>query len=399
MAYNTNLEYKFFKRKNIGVIGCGVRARELLTTLRDMSMNTKITAICDPNGKEIIEILRSEGEDVSNIHIWEDADEMLDNSGVDGVLVGTRSEHHVHFAKKVLARNIPMILEKPLTFSMEELIELRDAYEKSEKKVIVSFPLRQTPLLNLVCDIIAEGRIGTPEHVQAYNYVPYGGVYFHNWYSRTGRAGLFFEKSTHDFDWINRIVGVKPTQIAVMTSQRIFGGDKPSGKSCADCEHQLTCMESPFLQKNFIYDNPQGTTCAFAEDVKTYDSAGVLIRYESGMHANYAENHFARKGAQLRGARVTGYSGSLEFDWYTGEAKVWRHHLPVAETYKLDNDFGHFGGDTAMMFDFVKMMNGDGGTINTLEAGFVSTLMCMAARESLEKECFAPVIWGDGRKI
>lgn len=127
--------------------------------------------------------------------------------------------------------------------------------------------------------IIGCGRLGTPEHVQAHNYIPYGGVYFHNWYCKTGPAGLFFEKSTHAFDWINRLVGVKPREIFAMTSQRIFGGDK------------------------------------------------------------------------------------------------------------------------AILFDFVKLMNGTNDTACTMEAGFVSTLMCMAARDSIETKSFVPVIWGDGRRI
>ena len=399
MGYETNLEYKFFKRKNIAIIGCGVRARDLLIPLREMSMNTKITALLDPNSEAVIANLRADGEDVSEIKVWDDVDKMLDESGVDGVIVGTQSETHVYYAKKVLERNIPLFLEKPITFSMDELIDLRNTYDKSEKKVVVSFPLHTSPMLNLVKEILDSGLIGTPEHMQAFNYVPYGGVYFHNWYSKTGPAGLFFEKTTHDFDWINRLLGIKPTELAVMTSQRIFGGDMPSGKSCTDCEHQLTCKESPFLQKNYIFDNPQGSECAFTKDVKTYDSAGILIRYESGMHVNYAENHFARKGAGARGARISGYSGTLDFDWYTNTVNVHRHHSPIVQKYEIDASLGHFGGDRGLLFDFVRMMNGENDTTANLDAGFISTLMCLAAKKSLEEKCFAPVVWGDGRKI
>lgn len=399
MGYETNLECTYFARKNIGIIGCGVRARDLLKPLREMGMNTRITAICDPEYKSVIENLKADGENVSEIKVWDDADDMLDNSGIDGVIIGTRSETHVHFAIKVLKRNIPMILEKPITFSMEELIALRDVYEKSEKKVVVSFPLRTSPLITLVKEILDSGKIGTVEHIQAFNYVPYGGVYFHNWYCKTGPAGLFFEKTTHDFDWLNYLIGVKPETIGVMTSQQIFGGDFKDGKSCVDCERQLECMESPFMQKNFVFDNPQGSSCAFTNAVKTYDSAGILIHYQSGMHVSYAENHFARKGAGARGARISGYHGTLDFDWYKDMITVHRHHAPITETYKIDASLGHFGGDRGLLFDFVKMMNGVNDTTATLDNGFLSTLMCMAARKSLENKTFEPVVWGDGKKV
>ncbi len=399
MGYDSDLKYDYFKRKNIGIIGCGVRARSLMNTLRSMDMNVKITALYDTDAERALADLAADGEDISTIRVWDDADDMLDNAELDGVLIATRSEAHVHFAKKVLARSIPMILEKPITYSMDELIDLRTAYEKSEKKVIISFPLRETPMLELVKKIIDRGEIGTPEHIQAFNYVPYGGVYFHNWYCKTGEAGLLFEKSTHDFDWINRIAGVKPAEVVVMTSQQVFGGENPDGKLCRTCERQLTCMESPFMQKNIVHDNPKGDTCAFSKEVKTYDSASVLIRYENGMHANYTENHFARKGAGARGGRIVGYSGTLDFDWYTKKVKVFCHHSPVVETYEVDHAAGHFNGDESLVFDFVKMMHGINDTTATMEAGFTSTLMCMAARESIEKKAFIPVAWGDGRKL
>ena len=153
------------------------------------------------------------------------------------------------------------------------------------------------------------------------------------------------------------------------------------------------------MQKNFVFDNTHGVGCAFANDVKTYDSAGILIRYENGVHANYAENHFARKGAGSRGARISGYSGTLDFDWYTNTVKVNRHHTPVVETYQIDNAMGHFGGDRGILFDFVKMMNGVNDTHCTLDAGFISTLMCIAARKSIEEKTFVPILWGDGKNI
>ncbi|MBE6965678.1 MAG: Gfo/Idh/MocA family oxidoreductase [Ruminococcaceae bacterium] len=399
MGYDSELAYDYFDRKNIGIIGCGVRARSLMATLRRMNMNVKIVALHDIDAPRALRDLAADGEDVSEIRVWDDADDMLDNGGLDGVLIATRSEEHVYFAKKVLARNIPMVLEKPITYLEDELCELREAYEKSEKKVIISFPLRETPMLNLVKEIIDSGRIGTPEHIQAFNYVPYGGVYFHNWYCKTGPAGLFFEKSTHDFDWINRIAGVKPQELVVMTSQQVFGGDMPDGKLCRTCERQLNCMESPFMQRNFIHDNPKGDTCAFTKEIKTYDSASVLIRYESGMHANYVENHFVRKGAGARGGRISGYSGTLDFDWYKKEVNVFRHHSRVSETYRVDHDMGHFNGDESLMFDFVKLMHGINDTTATMEAGFVSTLMCMAARKSIETKGFVPVIWADGKHL
>lgn len=396
MGYGAELKYHFNRKKRIGVIGCGIRARDLLDALRELAMGTELCAICDTQGEQVLAALRENGYDTASIQLYDDVDRMLESEALDGVIIGTRSDTHVPYAKKVLAKNIPLLIEKPLCSTMEELIELRDAYEKSQKKVLVSFPLRHSPMSELVREIVASGKLGTIEHAQAFNYVPYGGVYFHNWYRATGFGGMFFEKSTHDFDNLNYVLGMKPTAVFSMVSQQIFGGDRERETRCCDCKEQETCMESPFMQKNFVYDSPVGEMCAFAKDVTSHDSSDTLIRYESGMHASYTENLFARKGAAKRGARLCGYHGTLDFDWCTNQVIVHMNHTPRVDTYEFDaGALAHFGGDKKLMYEFVHMMDGDPDVESTMEAGFISTLMCIAARESARTGTLQPVAWAD----
>lgn len=395
MTYDSDLNYRFGgKTLKVGVIGCGIRARVLIHTLSQLNVNTRLTAVCDLKGEEILRVLAADGEDISQTKLYTDADTMLSQEELDGVIIGSRTESHVELAKKVLSRGLPLMIEKPITTSLEELIDLRNAYEKSNKQVLVSFPLRASPLVELAREIIESGKIGTVEHVQAVNYVPYGGVYYHNWYRRAGVGGLFFEKSTHDFDYLNYLVGQHPTELAAMATQRIFGGEYPDDKTCPDCERLLDCPESPFNQKHIAIDNPRGELCAFAKSIENHDSAGVLIRYPSGLHVNYAENYFARKGAQARGARLSGYRGTLEFDWYQNKLTVHMHHTPRVDTYAYDADTeGHFGGDAQLMLCFAGMMRGERTSIAPLEAGFESTLMCIAARASVKSRAFERIGW------
>lgn len=394
MGYESELKVNYKKRKNVGVIGCGIRVSSMLQTLRELDMNTHITAICDIAGDKVLQRLQNEGEDITETRIFNDADAMLDEMPLDGIIIGTRSDTHVHYAKKVIERNIPLLLEKPITTSVEELCELRKVFEKSQKRVLVSFPLRTTPISRLVREIVESGKIGTVEHVQAFNYVPYGGVYFHNWYRSLDFGGMFFEKSTHDFDNINFILGTKPKEIFAMTSKQIFKGDNKDDKLCYNCEHQMSCLESPLMQKNFVLDNPQGDLCAFSSGAKNHDSSGVLIRYENGMHVSYEENLFARKSAATRGARLSGYKGTIDFDWYQNKVVVHMHHTPRKDTYEYDSGaMNHFGGDKNLLFDFVRLMEHDPTCEQTLDAAFTSTLMCIAARESARTGKLVPISW------
>src|SRR5690606_38144563 len=125
-------------------------------------------------------------------------------------------------------------LEKPVATTMEDARRLKAGFEAGKSKVVVSFPLRLTSMVQCVKEIVDSGQIGTVEHVQAVNNVPYGGVYYHYWYrDEKETGGMFLQKATHDFDYINYILGHKPAVVSAMTSKQVYKGTKPAGLKCA----------------------------------------------------------------------------------------------------------------------------------------------------------------------
>lgn len=185
-----------FTSKRVGVIGCGLRAAGVISELYAIDAGARVTDICDFDSERAKSLLKKAGVDYSEMRFWSDAREMLDSAELDGVIVATMWQAHAELAKMVLERNIPMFLEKPITFSMDEMLSIRDAYNKSKGLAMISHPLTVSPILSMVKEIIQSGRIGSVEHIMAFNYVNYGGIYFHSKYRKSGRAGLFYEKST-----------------------------------------------------------------------------------------------------------------------------------------------------------------------------------------------------------
>ena len=212
------------KELNVGVIGYGLRAATVLTVLCDNHLDVKvnITAVCDPKGAETLKKQMEQDKiDATDTRFYTDADEMLDKEQLDGVLVGTRCSLHTHFAQKVLARKLPLFLEKPVATTIQDWEVLKNAYEAAGSEVVVSFPLRITSMVEQVKDLIARMEIGPIQHVAAFNYPTYGGDYYHNWYrdeSETG--GLFLQKATHDLDYLNHILEIKPVELCAMTPSR-----------------------------------------------------------------------------------------------------------------------------------------------------------------------------------
>lgn len=382
----------------LGVIGYGGRIQSVLGTLHTLQSGARVTAIADPRADRRRDAITAQPWVDPQVAFYADAGAMLDGEALDGVMVGTRGYLHTAMACQVLARHLPLYLEKPVGTTLEELTALQSAYRQSRSPVVVSFPLRVTPLLRLAKEIVDSGQIGTVEHIQANNNVPYGGVYYHYFYRDPSQDGsLWLAKTTHDFDYLNHLLGLAPTRLAAIESKQIFKGDYPAGLACSDCADQHTCLESPYNQ--FLAgeidapDQPawQPYLCSFAVDTGNHDSASVLIQYASGMHVAYSQNFFARKDAAKRGAVLMGYRGTLEFDWYTSELKVYMHHTPRTERHRIDVKGGHLGGDFELARNWLAVLQGEAESVASLDAGILSALMCLKAAESAATGTFQEI--------
>ncbi len=389
----------------LGVIGYGGRIQGVINLMNRLNAGTEVVAITDVRNDDIKKQMADKGADPSKVTFYDNPDEMLDKEKLDGVMIGTRCSLHTKMALKVLSRNLPLYLEKPIATNMDDLVRLRDAAAKTKSEVVVSFPLRVTPLVKMAKEIVDSGKIGRVEHVEAWNDVPYAWCYYLQWYRDENETqGLFLQKATHDFDYINHLLGFKPTMVCAMTSKQIYKGDKPAGLKCKDCTDWETCAESPF---HLYYSKqersevaPNDLMCGFAVDTGNEDSGSAIVRYDTGMHVNYSQNFFARKGAGRRGCRLFGYLGTVEFDWYTDELKVYMHQTPRVESYKMDTHaMSHGGGDTVLVDSFIRVIRGEGKSVSPLSAGLLSVLMCLKAKESDATNTFQPIVWPDGQDM
>lgn len=377
----------------VAVIGYGHRMEEVMRKIKDCNQNVTVVAVTDPRQEQVQKVLAEDGFPQGTT-FYSDADEMLDAVSADAVLIGTRCSLHAQMAQKVLRRRLPLFLEKPIATSLSDAIDLYRAYvEGGKPRVVVSFPLRVTTPALHAKRIVQSGQLGEIVQVQAVNNVPYGQGYFHRWYrDENETGGLFLQKATHDLDCINDLLGLAPVQVCAMTSKQIFRGDMPEGSTCNACGRQEDCTESPAnLLKNFG-EKRRDVGCCFARDTGNEDSGSMIVRYEGGLHAVYTQNFVVRKAAGSRKIRLIGYLGTLEFDWYTAELKVFMHDSGRVETHTFPaDDENHWGGDATLAQNFVGCVTKGAASVSPLEAGMESTAVCLAARESAQTNQFVDV--------
>jgi predicted dehydrogenase len=388
----------------IGIIGYGGRIAHMARALKPFGIPYAITAVADPRG----DLIRANDDGLlANTRFHPTADDLLAQAAhLDGVMIGTRCNLHTEMACKVAATGLPLFLEKPVAITFDQVSQLDEAFRNYAAPTVVSFPLRLSPLLQTVKSIIDSGRIGSVEHVDAFNDVPYGTVYFRTWYrdyALTG--GLFLQKATHDIDYLTYLLGQRPRMVAAMNGRRVFGGDMPWDLQCKDCQLQESCPESPFVrfrtgfEREAVVYSEQYDYCVFSEGFQIEDIDNCLIEYESGAQVSYTQNVFARYKAERRGARLLGYQGALEFDWCQNQIRIYSHSQPTVETIDFTGDMPHFGGDRELCYDWLLALRDRKPSRSPIAAGILSALTCLWARESAQTRQFYEVKMPEPAKL
>ena len=382
----------------LGVIGHGGRVSSVIKScLRKIAPEIRVVGIIDPDEKGARSRLADCDKDVV---FYKNLKEMVSKAKIDALAIGTRCNLHAPYAIEASRYDIPLYLEKPVAISMKQALALENAFEKSKCPVLVSFPLRVSPLCLKTRELIEDGSIGRPEHIAALNYVNYGTVYWeHEYRNYDITQGLFLQKATHDLDYMMYLVDSPIVRVAAMASKgRVFGGTKKSGLKCSECKETDTCLESPENRRrnssgwhNDDHNCVYSVDCGNPKTGTNEDSSSAIVEFASGAHGIYTQVFFTRRDASRRGAIISGYSGTLDFDWYRNDIKYVRHHSPFSDLIKAGEGLSHFGGDDELANDFIGIINGKCKSRTTIWMGLQSAYACLAAKESAEKGIFVKV--------
>ncbi|MEC8989708.1 MAG: Gfo/Idh/MocA family oxidoreductase [Candidatus Latescibacterota bacterium] len=394
----------------LGVVGYGGRISGLIQgVFRELAADLQVTGIIDPDEAGVRSRIDSAapgrgwakagGGIADDVTFYRDIDQMVKQGQLDALAIGTRCNLHTPLAIRAAQYNLPLFLEKPVAVDMRQAKALEAAFDGSQCRAVVSFPLRVSPLCELARQYIDEGAVGDPVHVAATNYVPYGTTYWEAAYRDYDVThGLFLQKATHDFDYLMYLMGQPIVRVAATATRgHVYGGDKPSGHRCSVCDEVADCLESP---QNRRRNSSGGTTsdhlCLFSVDCGeghrlNEDASSAVLEFADGSQGVYTQVFYARRDAGTRGANVSGYLGSVAFDWYTDELKRVRHHAPFSAVEKASGGASHFGGDLELARDFIALVDHGADSRTPIETGLQSVYACLAAKESAEKSRFVNV--------
>ena len=169
---------------NVAVIGAGHLGKIHTRLLREIE-NVELVAVAEPSP-----LAQQQMIDQFDVEVVSDYQKL--EGRIDAAVVATPTRFHFSIAKWLLERGIHVLVEKPLTDSVQDAIELVDTAAKSGCTVAVGHVERFNPAIHEALKLV-----GQPKYIQA---ARMSGFTF-----RSTDIGVVHDLMIHDIDLVNSI--------------------------------------------------------------------------------------------------------------------------------------------------------------------------------------------------
>ncbi len=398
------------KPVRVAAIGYGNRSRKYLKFVEEHPDQVQLAAVVDANPLRLQEAREKFGLDEASCFTGID-EFFAQPRPVDGVVIGTPD--HLHFAPCMAAldRGYRVLLEKPISQTLEECEQILKRAEERRIPVTVCYVLRYHPYFKKLKSILTQGGLG---RLLSINHTVYVGLdrtthsYVRGLWNNSNTSNpIMLSKCCHDIDLINWLSNSRPKRVFSAGSLGWFRAENaPEGSAarCCDCSCEESCPFSAidlYLRrgewtKNFVV--PAGKTlnevlweemkhgpygrCVYHCDNNVADHQVLSMEMENGSLVNLTMECFTLKDGRF-----------IELKCVFGEIVANDHSIVVTnfKTKKTEVfDFDeinrqslHLDADVDTMKEFIASFDqGFGEDTPSLQSAIDSHKTCFAAEES-----------------
>ncbi len=176
----------------VGVIGVGTWGRQHARNFASIE-KTRLIAVCDV--KE--ENARKVGEEYG-AEWYTDVDGLLRREDIDAVSVCTPASTHFEVATKSILSGKHVLVEKPITGSVEKALKLIEYAKEQDVFLMVGFIERFNPGVSKIIKVLESGIVGDPVITISRRVGPF-------WPDRVKDVGVVSDAAIHDVDLIHHI--------------------------------------------------------------------------------------------------------------------------------------------------------------------------------------------------
>ena len=376
----------------IGVIGLGQRSARILVAMKEIGWPFELAGFADdtPAGAPVLE-----AAGIPAGRSYASVEALLGAGPFDLIIIGSPNHLHLDHLKAALAAGFPTLCEKPIVRTEAETLELARvlaARHKGSAPLFVGLVLRSAPIVRAIAERVDSGALGKLVSIDATEHLsPEHGAYIaRNWRRRAMWGGSYLlDKTCHDFDMFNRLVGARAARVASMGGQAIFSSAGSSASPTYDDGTPAYRM---------VGAGWEGADDPFQVDMDLADHQTALVEYENGVRLSFHSNSHA--AITERRWNLIGTEGALTADLAKNQLRFRR---AMSRGAPEEVDFGglstesHNGADHAMARDLLAALRGESAfrvsPWESLEAGL--TVMAVDRAMALGEMVDCRPMWAE----
>lgn len=396
---------------SVAVIGAGSRGMNAYAPYLLENPNLgEVVALAEPNEEK-----RNNFKNRYNIkeeNIFTSYEQLLSKERLsDAIIIANNDESHYETTKMALEKGYHVLLEKPMSNKLDEVIKLGELAKKhSEQVFMICHVLRYTPFFSELKKIVDSKELGelvSIQHNENIGYYHFAHSYTRgNWRNSDKTSPLILAKSCHDMDILLWLTGKHCKYISSFGSLSHMKKEnfkENMATRCVDCKVERTCPYSAkkiYLEDNLlnaslyaVHPNPTKenlakaiTTgpygrCVYKCDNNVVDHMVSILEFEDNITATFNLSAFTTDCTRTIKLMFT--HGEVGGNFLKNVIDVHKftdkHHTVI---YPKVVKSGHGGGDFKLMEDFVKAVSSNKKVKTTAITSVESHVMAFAAEYS-----------------
>ena len=245
---------------NIGILGCGRIGQVHAATLRGMT-NARAAAVADamPAAAEALAV--ATGAKMM------DADALINDPGIDAVIIGTPTTTHYDLIHQAAAAGKAIFCEKPIDLSVDRIHDCLAVVEKTGVAFMTAFNRRFDPNFAHLQRQIADHVIGNVELVTILSRDPAPPPIG---YIKTS-GGIFRDMMIHDLDMARFLLGEEPVELTAAASCLV----DPQIGQAGDFDTAVVTLKTA-SGKLCQISNSRRATYGYDQRIEVHGSTGML---------------------------------------------------------------------------------------------------------------------------
>lgn len=404
------------KKLKVIVIGAGNRGGTYTDYMSHMPEKYEVVAVAEPRDSRREYVQKK--HNIPDEMCFTDYKPLLALGKIaDVALIATMDRQHFEPAMMAIDLGYDLLLEKPITPTPEECIALTNRANEKGVKVVICTVLRYTFLFDKLKEIIDSGRIGkvmSINHEECVEFVHQSHSFVRgNWHNSKESSFMLLQKSCHDMDILQWLLGKKCKKVQSFGSLSYFTpANAPEGapKRCIEgCPVGETCPynavklylenESNWFRsaatklvksndedvKKSLIESNYGK-CVFYSNNDVVDHQTVNMLFEDDVTVTFTMNAFNSGG---RFINIYGTKGEVRAA-LKGDSPIKIYDPVTKETEEIPCNAtdgilgGHGGGDAGIIVALYDYMtdNYTGCAIPTISESCYNHLITFAAEHA-----------------